>query len=77
MCTACSNHMRYRELIKLKDQRKGLYTSAGTDPQLMSALLSAGSEPLSTLSTVLESVSAEIQDPGVKNPKALSPRTMV
>jgi hypothetical protein len=69
--------MCYRELIKLNDQRKGLYTSAGTDTQLTSALLSASSEPLSILSTVLGSVSAEIQDPGVKSPKALSPSTMV
>lgn len=61
---------------KQHDQTKGLYTSAGTDIQLMSALLSTSPEPLSILSTELGSVSAEIQDSGVKNPNMLSPSIM-
>lgn len=69
--------MLYRELIKLNNtQRKGLYTSVGMDTQLMSAFLSASPEPLSISAQCWGSVSAELRDSGVKNPKAPSPRIM-
>lgn len=70
--------MLYRDLTKLKDEiRESVPTPMRGHTQLMPALLSASPEPLSILSTVLGSVSAEIQDCGVKNPKALSPSTRV
>lgn len=73
-----ANSQSYRELTKLKDEiRERVPTPARGHTQLMPALLSASPEPLSILSTVLGSVSAEIQDCGAKNPKALSPSTRV